>query len=78
MSSSSVGFFFSKPAILLPKNSADFSSNVSRFARGVHGHQAIVILVPEVFTVDSERHANSALSGVGVVQVKSREKESVS
>ncbi|CAI8029217.1 hypothetical protein GBAR_LOCUS16607, partial [Geodia barretti] len=52
--SSSSGFFFSKPAISLPKivEVLIFPSNVSRFARGVHGHQAIVSFLPLVTTVD--------------------------
>ena len=46
--------FFFKPAISLPVpvQALIFSLKVSNFARGVHGHQAIVYFLPQVTTVD--------------------------
>ncbi|CAI8054379.1 hypothetical protein GBAR_LOCUS29682, partial [Geodia barretti] len=47
-------FFFFKPAISLPvpAEALIFSLNVSNFAGGVHGHQAIISFLPQVTTVD--------------------------
>ncbi|CAI8013456.1 hypothetical protein GBAR_LOCUS8528 [Geodia barretti] len=47
-------FFFFKPAISLPVpvEALIFSLNVSNFAGGVHGHQAIISFLPQVTTVD--------------------------
>ena len=47
-------FFFFNPAISLPEpvEALIFSLYVSNFARGVHGHQAIVSFLPLVTTVD--------------------------
>ena len=47
-------FFFVRPAISLPEavEALIFSHNVSQFAGGVHGYQAIVSFLAQITTVD--------------------------
>ena len=51
-------FFFFKPVISLPEQVQViiFPPSVSRVARGVHGHQAIVFLQLHISAVDREVH----------------------